>query len=110
MSEHTSQPQNLRELEAKLIAKAWQDEAFKQELINNPKAVFARESGQIIPEDLDIQVIEQPSNTLYLVLPESPRVSGPRVSEELSDEALEAVAGGASWFRTWVYCDRQCTK
>ncbi|MEH2072561.1 MAG: NHLP leader peptide family RiPP precursor [Nostoc sp.] len=78
-----------REIESDLIARAWKDEAFKQELIRNPKAVFARESGQKIPENIEIKVVEETGNTLYLVLPKSPQVS-----EELSDEALEAVAGG----------------
>lgn len=78
-----------REFESELIAKAWQDEAFKQELINNPKAVYARNLGQKLPENLKIQVMEETSDTIYLALPKSPQVS-----EELSDEAMEAVAGG----------------
>lgn len=80
---------NRKEIESELIAKAWKDETFKQELINNPKAVFARELGQELPENLTIRVLEETGNTIYLVLPTSPQVS-----EELSDEALEAVAGG----------------
>lgn len=78
-----------REFEADLIAKAWKDEAFKQELISNPKAVYARELGQQLPEHLNIRVMEETSSTLCLVLPKSPQVT-----EELSEEALQAVAGG----------------
>jgi hypothetical protein len=92
MSEQTSQPQSRHEFESELIAKAWKDEAFKQELISNPKAVFVRELGQEIPENIDIRVMEETPNALYLVLPMSPQVT-----EELSEEALEAVAGGGSW-------------
>ena len=80
-----------REFETELIAKAWKDAGFKQELLSNPQAVYARELGQQIPEHIQIQVLEEDSNTLYLVLPRSPQVS-----EELSNEALEAVAGGDS--------------
>lgn len=78
-----------REFESELIAKVWKDEAFKQELISNSKAVYARELGQQLPENLTIRVMEETSDTIYLALPTSPQVS-----EELSDEALEAVAGG----------------
>jgi Nitrile hydratase, alpha chain len=92
MAEQTSQPKITRhEFETKLVAKAWQDEAFKQELIDNPKAVYQRESGQQFPQNVMIQVLEEDSNTLYLVLPNKPKVS-----EELSEKELEAVSGG--WY------------
>lgn len=85
----TEQKKDRRELESELIVKAWKDEALKQELISNPKAVYARELGQQLPENLTIRVLEETADTIYLVLPKSPQVS-----EELSDKALEAVAGG----------------
>ena len=91
----TQQKKGRRELESELIAKAWKDEAFKQELINNPKAVYTRELGQQLPENLIIRVVEETADTIYLALPRSPQVS-----EELSDEALEAVAGGNWHFVT----------
>lgn len=103
MSEQTAQPQSRQELESKLIAKAWQDEAFKQELISNPKAVYARELGKQLPENITIRVMEETPDTIYLALPTSPQVS-----EELSDEALEAVAGGFIYVedksvRVWIH-------
>lgn len=82
-----------REFESGLIAKTWKDEAFKQELISSPKAVIERELGQQLTEHLEIRVLEENSNTLYLVLPRSPQVT-----EELSDEALEVIAGGGFIF------------
>jgi hypothetical protein len=82
---------NRREFETSLIAKAWRDEAFKQELISNPNAVYARELGEQLPENLNIRIMEETSDTIYLALPTTPQVS-----EELSEEALESVAGG--WY------------
>lgn len=79
------------EFERNLIERALQDEAFKQELLNNPKAVYARESGEELPKNLEFEVIQETSNKVYLVLPNNP-ASG--VEEELSEEALETVAGG----------------
>ncbi|MCC5609703.1 NHLP leader peptide family RiPP precursor [Nostoc sp. CHAB 5834] len=80
------------EFEQKLIQRTWEDEAFKQELLSNPKAVFARESGQELPKEIEIEVLQETANKVYLVLPNNPAPAG---SEgELSEEALEAVAGG----------------
>lgn len=90
-----SQAMNTRfEFERKLIERALEDENFKQELLSNPKAVFAKESGEQLPKDIEIEVIQETANKVYLVLPNSPVTS---VAEgELSEEALEAVAGGAT--------------
>jgi hypothetical protein len=81
------QNMTINELQEKLVAKVWQDEAFKQELINNPKAVIERELGKKLPESLNIQVLEETGHTFYFVLPKKP-------TNELSEEQLEAVAGG----------------
>ena len=82
--------QNRKEFENNLIVKALKDESFKDELITNPRAVYERELGKSIPESISIEVIEETPDKVYLVLP-----SKPEVTEELSDAALEAVAGGA---------------
>lgn len=80
------------EIEAKIIAKAWQDEEFKQELLSQPRATIIREWGlKDIPDNVDIKVIEENPNTLYMVLPMKPVTTN---GEELSEEQLEAVAGG----------------
>ncbi|MEH2084225.1 MAG: NHLP leader peptide family RiPP precursor [Nostoc sp.] len=90
-----SQSLNARaELEQKLIEQAWESETFKQELINNPKAVINRELRQQLPEDVEIEVLQETSKKVYLVLPENPAQVGSGV--ELSEEDLEKVAGGIS--------------
>ncbi len=92
MSEQPLEQQSM-DLEAKLIEKAMADEAFKRELMSNPKAAIAKEVGQELPTELEFEVLEQTPTKLYLVLPMSENAEG-SPSEELSEEQLEAVAGG----------------
>jgi hypothetical protein len=80
-----------QDLMAKLIAKAWKDDAFRQKLLSNPKATVEQELGEALPGTLDIKIVEEPQNTLYIVLPAKPMLSG-----ELTDDELTEVAGGLS--------------
>ncbi|MEM7593392.1 MAG: NHLP leader peptide family RiPP precursor [Cyanobacteria bacterium P01_A01_bin.83] len=84
------QPQSRRDIEARIIAKAWKDESYKQELLSNPKAIFEREFGVELPEEVSVQVLEENSTTLNFVLPMAPQTIG----REISEEELEMVAGG----------------
>ncbi|MBD2243788.1 NHLP leader peptide family RiPP precursor [Nostoc sp. FACHB-888] len=81
-----------KDIEAHIIAQSWKDEAYKQQLLNNPKSVIEREFGVQLPSEVKVQVLEENPTTLYFVLPVRPNLSG----AELSDEQLEAVAGGTS--------------
>lgn len=80
------------EFEQSLIRKAWEDETFRQELLTNPKAIYARETGHELPEGFSIEVIEETPGTIKMVLPKNP--SPVTIEGELTEEALEAVAGG----------------
>ena len=91
------------DLEALLIEKAMADEAFKRELMSNPKAAIAQEVGQELPAELEFEVLEQTPTKLYLVLPMSESETSP--SEELAEEQLEAVAGGSTFAKpTYFLC------
>lgn len=97
MSEQTS-PQTRKEIEAHIIAQAWKDEAYKQELLSNSKAVIEREFGVQLPAGMNVRVMEEDSTNLYFVLPARPNLS----NAELSEEQLETVAGGATLLLTTV--------
>ena len=61
-----------KKLWAKIVAKAWCDEAFKAELVNNPEQVLKAEGAEI-PEGVRVHVVEEqkPSTAedVYLYLP-----------------------------------------
>ena len=86
------QPQTRKDIEARIIAKAWKDEAYKQKLISNPKAVFEQEFNIQFPAEIKVEVKEENPTSLYFVLPIRPEIAG----QQISDEQLAAISGGAS--------------
>jgi hypothetical protein len=75
-----------KDLEIHLITRAWKDESFRTELIANPKAVIEQEIGSKLPDELEITVLEETEDTIYMVLPCNPY-------EGLSEEELQATLG-----------------
>lgn len=82
----TAEQQERAKKYSRIIARTWADPAFKQRLLANPEAVL-REEGVAPPPGKKVKVVENTDDTVYLVLPRAP--------EELSDEQLSQVAGGA---------------
>jgi hypothetical protein len=79
-----------RELQARLLDKAWKDEAFRRALIADPKGMLEKELGVPLAADFSLTVLEETPTTRYLVLPPAPTGA----AGELSDAELAAVAGG----------------
>lgn len=75
-----------KDLEIHLITRALKDEDFKRELIANPKAVIESELGTKLPDELEITVLEETEDTIYMVLPCNPY-------EGISEEELQASLG-----------------
>ena len=76
-------------LEAKIIAKARQDDKFRRNLLKDPKGTLVKEFKIPVPDSIDLQVIEEKANKLFLVLPIDPG------DLEVPDEALKKVAAGS---------------
>jgi hypothetical protein len=87
---------SVREIESRLIERAYKDEAFAAKLKANPKAVLQEEiakaaPGVSLPADLNVSVVEESPNQLYLVLP---HVRKAAAGGQLTDQQLELVSGG----------------
>ncbi|WP_223622226.1 NHLP leader peptide family RiPP precursor [Microbacterium sp. EST19A] len=77
---------------AKIIAKAWADDGFRARLIADPGATLLAE-GVELPAGKSIVINEDTADVINLTLPARP--------SELSDDALDSVAGGtAFWYPT----------
>jgi nitrile hydratase alpha subunit len=91
------------EMERRLIDRSLQDEDFRQRLLEDPKAAVEQELGTRLPEEVRIVAVEETADTIYLVLPGSSPVG----QEGLSDQELEAVAGGGGVPPTGGTCHGQ---
>jgi Nitrile hydratase, alpha chain len=79
------------EWERRLIQRSLEDKDFRQRLLAEPRAAIEQELGGRLPESVEVRVVEESADTIYLVLPSaSPLGQG----GELSDQELEQVAGG----------------
>jgi|Tabmets5t2r1_1033131.scaffolds.fasta_scaffold00319_4 hypothetical protein len=78
-----------RELEEKLVSRAWADDAFRERLKADPRAAVADETGINIPESVTIEVLEETPEKGYLVIPLN--------RAEMSDEELDAASGGGDY-------------
>ncbi len=79
---------------ARVVAKAWDDEAFKQRLIADPKAVLQQE-GLPVPAGAEVRVVENNDQLVYFPLP-----AKPATVSKLSEEDLSQLAGGETCWNT----------
>ena len=73
---------------AKIIARAWKDEIFRDLLINNPKEAL-KEYDIEIPENVEMKVLCEDKNHLFFVLPQLPIET-----KSLSSDELEHMSAG----------------
>ncbi len=68
MIEQKKPTENQRKMQH-LLVRAMKDEAWRQELLTNPKTPIERELGITLPQGVTIQVHEDTPTTIHLVLP-----------------------------------------
>ena len=84
------------EVERSVVQRSIEDEEFRQRLLDDSKGTLEQELGDRLAESTEVRVVEESADTIYLVLPSTSVVGGE--GGELSDQELEAVAGGlTSW-------------
>ena len=79
------------QMERMLVQRSIEDEDFRRRLLEEPKAAVEEELGARLPKEIQVQVVEETADTIYLVLPSASPIGE---SSELSDRQLEAVVGG----------------
>jgi hypothetical protein len=79
------------EIERTIVQRSLQDEDFRRRLLDDPKAAVEQELGKRLPEGVQVRVVEETAETIYLVLPGASPVGE---GGELSDEELQSAAGG----------------
>ncbi|MBU0942918.1 MAG: NHLP leader peptide family RiPP precursor [Proteobacteria bacterium] len=72
-----------------IIAKAWSDDVYKEKLLSEPAATL-RGEGIELPAGVELKIVENTPQVTYMVLPLKAS------KDELSDEALDKIAGGTS--------------
>ena len=92
-------PLTRKDIEAKIVALAWQDDDFRSKFVADPKHQFEEKLGVRLPASLKMTVHEENENSLHFVIPAKPKANA---SSELSDEELEKVAGGTDVLTTIV--------
>ena len=80
--------ETVKEMRDTLVGKAAADGAFRAQLLSDPKGAIEQELGVAVPASMSINVHEDSATTAHIVLPPSGR---------LSDDDLQAVAGGITW-------------
>ncbi len=75
-----------------VLDRALADPGFRRNIVERPHQSLSDLYGVTIPESADVRVFVETDQSHYVVIP--PDMAS--ISEELTDEQLEAVAGG--WF------------
>src|SRR5262245_29926823 len=72
-----------------VVAKAWQDEAFKQRVLSDPHSVL-QEHGVQVPTGRQVRVVENTDQVVDLVLPQRPG--------DVPAEQLDEFTGGVHFY------------
>lgn len=90
-----SQQQDIQEM---IFARAVKDDKFRQELLNNPKAIVERELGIKLSPEMTIQVHEETPTIMHLVLPLAPKqMSEKTTTSKITLQQFRQTSPDAVW-------------
>ena len=75
----------------KVVEQAQTNPKYYAQLMADPRSLMEKQLGTPIPKNVNIKVLEEASDTYYIVLP-----AFAKEGAELSDSDLEKVAGGGT--------------
>ena len=84
----------------KVVEQAQKNPKYHAQLLAAPRGLMEKQLGTSIPKNVNIKVLEEASDTYYIVLP-----AFAKEGAELSDSDLEKVAGGGT-VKGDASCDR----
>ena len=73
-----------------IVELALRDEEFRVSLLANPKSALERALGRTLDDNLQVLLLEETDDIMYIVLPKETGSIGP----VLSESELEKIAGG----------------
>lgn len=78
---------SVESLKVQIIQKAWEDPAFKEQLLADPKAALQQAFGIEVPEAITLKVVAETPTEYVLVIPPNP------------EDVIEEPGGlGYNWF------------
>lgn len=86
------------DVENRIIARALRDETYRRRLIANPRMVIGEEVGNAFPRNVQVRVLQETPDTVYVVIPYVPAAGRERVSE-MDLESGAAGMAARSWLR-----------
>ena len=81
------------QIQERILVKAEEDEQFRAQLLDDPKAAIKDATGLSLPDGINIRVFEDNATDCHLVLPPAGR--------NLSDQEMNGVAGGIRDIDSW---------
>ena len=90
----TVAPLTRKDIEAKIVALAWQDDEFRRKFVADPKGQLEERLARKLPTSLKMTVHEEDENSQHFVIPQNQKAN----DAELSDEYLEQISGGTAGF------------
>lgn len=101
----TANPTTRQELQARVIQRAMNEDAFRQALIADPTSTIFKELGlDYIPGGPKFQILEETPETLYLVLPMSKEqiAAAANSGQMLGDDELRSLTERSSAYLAFI--------
>lgn len=88
----------LQDIQEMIFARALKDDIFRQEFLNNPKAIVERELGIKLPPEITIQVHKETKTIMHLVVPLSAKqIVEKTVKPKVSDRQSRQPSRDVKW-------------